>query len=96
MRFSTLIAFMLPLSALGQLCPWLQSDVDFSTKVFYDGYFKQASFELVNMWVDSGNVSVNMAGAFEKLRSIFGEAASRPTHGLPSKEECVDTPHWSG
>jgi len=39
MRFSTLIAFMLPLSALGQpIGLQFQSDIDFSTKVFVDGF----------------------------------------------------------
>jgi len=100
MRFSTLIAFMLPLSALGAPacfdCVHPQSETDIAVKVFTDG-LRQTNLGLFNMVPSAMSVSDNMVKAIQGVERILNQAIPRAPTSLPSEQECVDTPpHWSG
>ena len=109
MRFSTLIAFMLPLSALGQpIGLQFQSDIDFSTKVFVDG-FNLARSTLANMALATTRrvkirqirpgppavdtgLSDNMLAAINQVERILDQTVPVVPTDIPSEQECVDPP----
>ena len=96
MRFSTLIAFMLPLSALGAPSVHPQSETDIAVKVFTDG-LRQTGLGLFNMVPSAMSVSDNMVKAIQGVERILKQAVPRAPTSLPSEQECVDTPpYWSG
>ena len=97
MRFSTLIAFMLPLSALGRP---IQSDIDSATKVFVDG-FNLARSTLANMALTATlRVKTRQTGleppaldrlaAINRIERILDDFIPKT---LPDTPGCVDPPH---